>query len=529
VDASRLPVALKPLTDKGCGPWFVTGALRWGGPRQTIQIEHGTITAVDATAPKGATILGAPLITAGFVDAHGHLALLGDRLATLDLTGVASYRETIRRVASAPPASGWLLGCGWDQNLWADAPAGGWPTATDLDTVAPQRPTLLLRVDQHAAWLNSAALRVARITGDTPDPAGGRIVRSARGQPSGVLIDSAVDLVTPPTADRAEQLRRLRLAIGLIASHGLTGVHDMAVDDEALEIYEQLDAAGEIPIRVWAYVQAGCDAAKRMIHKGPWCGEHLSVVGIKAFADGALGSRGALLSDPYADDPAQTGLERMGADALAALAQQCLAAGTQLAVHCIGDKAVRNALRAFQHARRVHPECDHIPLRIEHAQIVDPTDLPQMAQTGVIASVQPTHATSDMAWTAARIGARRLSWAHAWRSLLNAGIPLALGSDFPIEHVSPSLGIWAAVTRTDGRGEPRGGWLGEQRLTLQEAIDGFTSGSARAVGCERRVGQLQPGQRADLSLWEVAGTIETPRLTPAATVVGGQLVWQSSA
>ncbi|MEQ1508124.1 MAG: amidohydrolase family protein, partial [Myxococcota bacterium] len=344
-------------------------------------------------------------------------------------------------------------------------------------------------------------------------PPGGRIVRDPSGAPTGVVVDAAVALLKIPEPTEAIDRARLQTALVLIAAKGLTGVDMMGATDRWVGILEGLDREGKLPVRLWVYVDPATDAAERLLRDGPWAGDggRLRVVGIKAYADGALGSRGALLSAPYADAPDTTGTERTSAAELASLAERALGAGVQLAVHAIGDRAVTETLDAFAAARAAHPDRAAVPLRVEHAQVVRPEDVPRFAALGVVASMQPTHATSDAPWAEDRLGPDRIRWAYAWRTLADAGAPIAFGSDFPVEAVDPALGLVAATTR--------GGWTIDQVVSWDEAVAGFTSGAARAVGADDALGTLTPGKLADLTLWTVD---DAGRWRAAGTVVGGE-------
>lgn len=491
-----------------------------GGPPMQIAVRGTAIAGIDA--PQGTPTLTGDLVTAGFIDAHGHVDGLGRALSTLDLMGAPSYADTLARIAAVAAGDGWIDGRGWDQNDWADAPAGGWPRAVDLDAIST-RPIALRRVDGHALWVNHAALTAAGIDSSTPDPAGGRIVRGPDGSPDGVLIDNAVDLVKIPDPTPDQREARVRAALTALAAVGLTGVGDMGEDDASLAILTRLDDAHALPIRVWAYLDPTSDAAQRLLTTGPWRGDHLAVVGIKAYGDGALGSRGALLSAPYSDEPGTVGLAVTPADGLADLAERTLGAGGQIAIHAIGDEGVHVALDAFEYAEHRHPDRVDSRPRVEHAQVVRPDDIARFAKLGAIASMQPTHATSDMAWAESRLGPDRIGWAYAWRAMLDAKVHLAFGSDFPIESPDPGKGLWAAVTRTDAAGNPPGGWHPDQRLTMDEVIAAFTKGAAYAVHDEDRLGQIAEGRPADLTVWKRDGD----HWTASATVVDGIIVWRA--
>lgn len=496
----------------------ITGRLQWpGGPLCRLQLDRGQISSIEELGDGPAD---APWITPGFVDAHGHPPLLGDQLCTVDLSDAATYAEALARIEAASEGTGWLVGAGWDQNRWPDVPAGGWPLAADLDRASHGRPALLHRVDRHAAWVNQAALTSAGIGRETSDPPGGHLVRDTTGLPTGVLVDHAAELIKPASPDIDECERRLRFALAALASEGLVGVHDMAVDDTTWEVYRRLDDSGELPLRIWAWMLPDTAAAKDLLRGGPYRGRRLAGRGIKAFADGALGSHGALLAEPYTDDACTHGLALSDAAALGALARSCLQARLQLAVHAIGDAAIGAAIDAFESALQSHGPAP-APMRIEHVQLLGPDHAQRMARLGIVAGVQPTHATSDMGWAERLLGPDRINRAYAWRSLADAGVRLALGSDFPIERPSPARGVWAAVTRRSWEGDPPDGWHPEQRLTLQEAVDGFTTGAAFAAGENPGRVALKPGGRADLTLWKASGDATAPRLEALGRVIEG--------
>ena len=458
-------------------------------------------------------------VTPGLVDAHAHPAGLGRKLAELDLSGTASLGEVKTLVArAATEGEGWLSGRGWDQNDWEDH--DGWPTAADLDHT--DRPVALRRVDGHALWVNSAGLAAAGITAETPDPDGGRVLRDDEGAPTGVLIDTAVGLVDLPRPGVEEQRRRLVQALDHIAAAGLVGVHDMGVSDQTLALYEELAAQGQLPIRIWAYLDPGAEAVERLKAEGPWAVGRLEVVGVKMYADGALGSRGALLSADYSDEPGTRGLGIQSTAALTTMGSELLAARAQLAVHAIGDQGVTNVLDAFEQARAAQPGAADVPLRVEHLQVVRPQDLARMKDLNAVASMQPTHATSDGPWAEDRLGPDRIGWSYAWRDVLDSGVVLAFGSDFPVEEVSPRYGLWSATTRADlGGGE---GWRMDQALSLDEAVRAFSVGSYEALG--RDGGALEVGAVADFCVWQVDERFGRTWLEPIEVVVEGQTVWQ---
>lgn len=433
----------------------------------------------------------------GLIDAHGHLLGLGFALQRVDLVGARSIDEVVERTrAKAGAAHDWLLGRGWDQNRW---PEQVFPTRAPLDAAFPDQPVWLERVDGHAGWANSRALALAGITRDTPDPEGGRIERDAEGEPTGVLIDTAMTLVDAkvPAPGMVQKRRAYELALAAAARAGLTGVHDAGVSREDLLVLRSLADEGRLPIRIHAMADGDGEALAMLCKEGAYRhpGGRLQMRTVKLYADGALGSRGAALLAPYADEPGQTGLLIQSEQRLQALVKRAIDCEVQPAVHAIGDRANRAVLAAFAQAGAETRAA--LRPRIEHAQVVDPEDIARFADLGVIASMQPTHATSDMPWAEARLGPARLRGAYAWRRFLEADVNVAFGSDFPVERVEPLLGLYAAVTRQDAEGQPEGGWLPDQRLGFAEALAGFTLGAAHAGHDEDELGSLEPGKRAD--------------------------------
>jgi hypothetical protein len=443
-------------------------------------------------------------IVPGLVDGHCHLYGLGVALETLSVRGKRSAEEAAKVVAEAAKgrAKGeWITGRGWDQNLWAGAQ---FPTHGVLDAAAPEHPVALSRIDGHALWANAAAMRAAGIGKGTVDPPGGRIVRDAAGEPTGVFIDNAMNLVEvqipadPPDVRERRILRAAEQALSL----GLTGVHEMGIDDGTVKVYRALAASGRLPIRVHAYLagEGRLEALKGRAPDVDATGTAMFVLrGVKLFADGALGSRGAALLQPYADEPSTSGLMLMDREALTRAAHLVADAGYQLAVHAIGDRANRDVLSAFEALGAGRARS--LRFRVEHAQIVSPEDLPRFSALGVIASMQPTHATSDMPWAPSRLGGERLRGAYAWRALLSSGARVVFGSDFPVEEPSPLLGLYAAVSRQDLQGQPPGGWTPAERIGLDEALMAFTTAPAYAAFAEGNRGRIAPGYVADLTIF----------------------------
>ncbi|MCC6398305.1 MAG: amidohydrolase [Bacteroidetes bacterium] len=471
----------------------------------------------------------------GLVDAHAHLEGLGIALMTLDLSGVDSIEEVQQRVKADIRNSGgrsWVRGRGWDQNRW---PGGEFPSRTDLDAVSDTVPVFLVRVDGHAAWVNSEALALAGITGATSDPSGGKIIRDASGVPTGVLVDNAIDLVRRimPKITREERVRAVRLAVQECLKSGLTGVHDMGVDLELIGIYKELITRGEFPFRVYGVIDGSGPTWDSLRSAGPllrFGDDRLTVRALKLYADGALGSRGAALIEPYADDPGNRGITTMSSEALKGVVRDAVDAGFQVCTHAIGDRANAITLDAYEYVLNASGRTgqDH-RLRIEHVQVLAPGDIPRFVKLGVIPSMQPTHCTSDMPWAIKRLGEERARYAYAWRSLLDAGSIIPAGSDFPVEAPSPLLGFAAAVTRQDGAGYPPAGWFPEQRMTRMEALKGFTLWAARASFNEKTSGSIEEEKHADLTVLD-QDIMKIPSerfrsVRVVMTVVGGEIAY----
>ncbi|MBK9034307.1 MAG: amidohydrolase [Myxococcales bacterium] len=473
-------------------------------------------------------------VTVGLADGHCHLYGLGVASEQVNLRGLASESAAVVAVVAAAagrPAGEWIEGRGWDQNPWG----GAFPTRASLDAALGDRPVALRRVDGHAVWVSSAVLALAEITRATPDPAGGKIIRDAAGEPTGVLVDNAMALIEAraPKASPEARERRIRAAAAQAIAAGITAVHEMGIDDDTVAAYRRLAKAGELPLRVSAYLEgdpARADALAARAIEPDDGDDYFALVGVKYFADGALGSRGAALLADYSDDPGDRGLFVTAPDALDRAVAAATAAGWQVATHAIGDAGVHATLDAYEHAIKANPGQD-LRLRVEHAQVMTDADIARMAALGVIASMQPTHATSDMPWAEARLGPERIKGAYAWRRVLDAGGLIVAGSDFPVEDVAPLGGIYAAVTRADAAGQPAGGWYPDQKLTLDEAIFAFTGAPAVAGFVEEQRGHLAPGLVADLTVYDrplVAGR-ELLDTHVDLTVVGGEIVFERGA
>jgi len=518
---------------------LVAKAIRTMDPRrpvaQALAMRDGRIIAVGsraevlAQAGEGALVEEYPssTIVPGLVDAHGHLAALGDALATVSLASATTEEDAVSLLSRAETMGGWLVGAGWDQNRWETKAL---PRRESLDGAFPATPVLLHRVDGHALWVNSEALRRAGITAETADPAGGRILRDAAGAPTGVLVDNAMALVASrvPAVSPEERRRRLSRAIETCARLGLTGVHDAGLDLETLRVLQEWDMKSLLPIRVYAMAQGQGPEAEELLGMGPFRGSRVELRAVKFLLDGGLGSRGAALLAPYSDEPSQSGLLVLEAAAFEARARRFAQAGFQVAVHAIGDRA--NAL-ALDVLTRLSTERPGSRNRVEHAQVLKLDDVPRFAAAGIIASFQPTHATSDMPWAQARLGAERVRGAYAWRAVLDTGARVAFGSDFPVEDPNPLWGLYAARTRMDRSGQPPSGWTPEQRVTGEEALAGFTTGAAWASFAEEHAGQLIAGFDADFVVLPVDPVTDDPRSLLEArvelTVVGGVDVYRA--
>jgi predicted amidohydrolase YtcJ len=490
------------------------------GPAAELQRKYPQ---ADVVAVPNGTILP------GLTDAHGHLYGLGVALDVVDLVDTQSYDAVIARVkqraASAAPGE-WIVGRGWDQNDW---PVQEFPTFAALDAAVPDHPVFVTRVDGHAALANSAAMRAASVTAATKDPDGGRIIRDANGNPTGVFVDAATDLIEKamPVASAEQRKARVLAAAQDIAAHGLTEMHDAGIDADTIRAVQELIDEGKFPIRVYAMLGDNDALLEQWFRSGPLLdyGGHLTIRAVKLYADGALGSRGAALLAPYSDDPGNVGLMLATPEHLQDVATRGRAAGFQVNTHAIGDRGVRNVIDAYSNAGVSAKD----RFRVEHLQVIAPEDLPRLVQHGIIGSMQPTHATSDMYWAEARLGAERAKGAYAWRTVLNAGGRLALGSDFPVESVNPFFGLLAAVTRQDQKGWPPGGWHPTERLTLAEAIRGFTSDAAYAAFEETSRGTIEPGKLADFTIVEGDLFAMPPndlyKTKVLYTVVGGKVVY----
>ncbi|MBC8424789.1 amidohydrolase [bacterium] len=513
-----------------------TGPVFWTGDPTTPEAaavavdRDGRVLELYGETPKDTpwpviTLPGA-LALPGLHDAHLHVMGIGklrEQVILNEAASAAEAAEMARRWADEHPEAQIIRGRGWDQSRW---PGGAFPTWEDLEGVA-DRPVYLRRVDGHAAWLDRAMLDLAGITRDTPDPAGGRILRDANGHPTGVLIDNAVDLLDPvlPEPTAAERERRLLAGLHACADAGLVAVHDMGESPETCDVAQRLADEGRLPIRLFVYLEGSKENSMSALRRYT-ATDMFQVMGMKYYTDGALGSRGALLLDDYSDEPGHRGLAVTAAADLTARVDEVHRRGFQCAIHAIGDGGNRMALDAIAFAQRdeAPPWRRH---RVEHAQVVDFQDFARFVSLGALASMQPTHCTSDMRWAEDRIGPERVIGAYAWRTFLDLGVPLPFGSDAPVESWDPLPGLYAAVTRQDSEGRPLGGWYPAQRLTWDEAVRAFTADAAYAVGAEDELGRLSVGYRFDCTVL-AADPRRDPRVWlsthVAAVFVGGRRV-----
>lgn len=460
-------------------------------------------------------------IVAALADGHAHLYGLGRALENVDLRGCASATECaarVRRAAVAGAGDQWIEGRGWDQTRFDDKK---FPTHAALDAEVSDRPVWLRRVDGHAGWANARALELARIDATTKDPSGGRIERDASGAPTGVLVDEAMGLVERVIPSPSPEVRERAILRGqeVVLQNGITSVHEMGIPRETVDAYRVLARDGRLRVRVHAFGGGDVDEVERWMDLASPDGTHddarFTLRGMKLYADGALGSRGAALLAPYSDDAGNRGLTITPRETLERVAKKALATGWQIAVHAIGDRANREVLDAFEAAGCTR-EGNH-RFRVEHVQVVAPADFARFARLGVIASMQPTHATSDMRWAEERLGPERIAGAYAWRRILDAGARLMLGSDFPVEDVPVTAGIDAAVTR--------GGWRTDQKLTLDEAIRGFTADAAYGAFDEGWRGRAAVGQAADLTVFDRDLT-DAKNAQVVMTIIGGRVEYE---
>ncbi len=469
----------------------------------------------------------------GLTDAHAHVYSQGFLTVSLNLLGAPSVEAAVERIAESAAArrTGWMLGRGWNQVLW---PVQAFPTAADIDAVVADRPVWLRRIDGHAGWANTRALTIAGIDENTPDPVGGKIVRDKNGKATGVLIDNAMALIEKhvPDPTRSEMREAYASAIDSLLALGITGVHDAGISKTEAEVYMSMADDGDLKMRIYAMLSdtgANLDAFDAPIRA--YGNDRLDIASVKLYSDGALGSRGAAMIDPYDDDPENRGLPFYTQEELDGFVRKANDKGFQVGIHAIGDLGNRMALDAFERAQGGKPS----PLRnrVEHAQIIALDDISRFKELGVVASMQPVHATSDMNMAEDRVGPQRIKGGYAWRRLLDSGAVLASGSDFPVELPNPFHGLYAAVARQDRQGLPEDGWYADQAMTRAEALHSFTLAAAFAAHQENRLGSLEPGKWADFIVVDrdyfavPVGEVDDIRVLQ--TWVGGQLVYDATA
>lgn len=463
-----------------------------GSAREAATLKGAATRVVDA---------GGRTVIPGMVDAHAHFAGLAQTLRAVDLVGTKSVTEVIARVqakAATLPKGTWITGRGWDQNAWGDT---RFPTHDALSAAVPDHPVLLTRVDGHANFVNAAAMKLAGVTAATKDPSGGKIQRDANGAPTGVFIDNAQRLVGSkvPELTRDEMRAALKDAIARMHSLGLVGMHDAGASRANIELFEDMAQKRELDLRLYVMIGDNAEALKHYFQVGPRSALYdgqVWVRAVKLYADGAMGSRGAALLEPYSDDPNNTGLLLSAPSHIEEVARQGLAAGFQINTHAIGDRGNRVVLDAYDKALAATPRADH-RFRVEHAQILHQDDIPRFAQMGVIPSMQASHQTSDMYWIGKRLGPTRLYGAYAWQSLLQTGVIIPNGSDFPVEAVNPLISFHASIARQDARDWPAGGWYPEQKMSREDALRSMTLWAAYAGFQEKELGSITPGKYAD--------------------------------
>ena len=468
----------------------------------------------------------------GLIDSHAHVMEVGFAAMTLDLSDTRSLAEALTKIAAyakAHPDRTWILGRGWNQELWTEH---RYPTAADLDAIVPGQPVWLERVDGHAGWANSRALSMAGVTATTRDPAGGRIERLAPGgKPAGVLIDNAKALVAKAVPPPRPEDRDYAFAVAqdTFFSHGVTATTDMGTGIEDWQTFRRAGDTGRLRMRVMAYA-LGVDNMVLIGGTGPtpWLyDDRLRLNGLKLYADGALGSRGASLKAPYSDAPGTKGLRITTDTQLKNLMSRAALDHFQVAVHAIGDEANAAVLGAIEELAPTYGGDRR--WRIEHAQIVDPADIPRFGRHGIIASMQPVHQTSDRLMAEKRLGPDRLKGAYAWKSIQATGARLAFGSDAPVEIPDPFAGMAAAISRQGPDGEPSGGWQAQERVTREEALAAYTVNGAYAGFAEGRFGRLVTGERADFILVDrdplLASPAELAQTKVSRVYVAGQLMW----
>lgn len=463
-----------------------------GSAREAATLKGPATQLLDA---QGQTIIP------GMVDGHAHFNNLAKKLRSVDLVGTKSYDEVIARVvarAKTTPKGSWIIGRGWDQNAWGNT---AFPTHDALSAATPDHPVLVERIDGHAQLANASAMRLAGLTAATKEPSGGKIVRDAKGVPTGVLVDNAESIVSSKVPEPSiEEWRAMhRDAVKLMHRWGLVGMHDAGASRKMIDLYEDMAQKKELDLRLYIMISDNADALKHYFGMGPRSGLYdgqLWVRAVKLYADGAMGSRGAALLEPYSDDANNTGLLLSAPAHIQEVAEAGLKAGFQINTHAIGDRGNRVVLDAYEKALDKTPTANH-RFRVEHAQILHQDDIPRFAQLGVIPSMQASHQTSDMYWIGKRLGPTRLYGAYPWQTLLQTGVVIPNGSDFPVEEVNPLISFHASIARQDARNWPAGGWFPAERMSREDALRSMTLWPAYAGFQEQEMGSITPGKYAD--------------------------------
>ena len=520
---------------------------------EALAVTGGLITAVGTTVEVNDFVgketrildLAGALAVPGFIDSHAHFMDLGFAELQLDLVGTRSSNEIARKLkdVAAPPANEdeegeeqeaiWIRGHGWDQNDWKNKE---FPTAAILDRVAPEQPVYLTRIDMHVGWANSKAMELAGVDHETADPEGGEIIRDEEGNPTGVFIDLAKDLITNsiPAPSDEDRRKAFQSAQDAALRAGITSVHDAGVGARDIELYRDALTRGDLKLRLYLMLDGSDpELLERFFSHKPETSPWLTIRSVKLVADGALGSRGAALLEPYVDRPDWRGLTILSEEDVFNIADRALSAGYQLNVHAIGDRANREVLNAFQRAFDDNATVDDPRFRIEHAQILDEIDIRRFAQLGVIASMQGVHATSDMPWVADRLGEERSAeGAYVWQKLLLSGTKIANGTDAPVERISALESLYASITRQDKQGKPEGGWFPDQRMSLEQALRSYTLDAAYAAFQDQDKGSLEAGKLADITVLSKDILTLRPReildTEVLYTVVGGEVVYPVS-
>jgi hypothetical protein len=506
-----------------------------------IQAVGKNVEIVKLKGPQTQVIdLGGHFVMPGFNDAHMHLADAGLQKLSVDLIGVKTLAEFRKRVSAkvetAKPGE-WILGGGWDETMW---PVKALPSRWDLDEVSGGHPVFLDRVDGHVAVANTRALQLASITLASRDPQGGKIDRDETGHPTGLLRDTAQQavraVIPPPTYEMRRQ--GIEVALADLAAHGVTSAQDYSPDWENFQIYEDLEKEGKLTARIfeWLPFDDSVEELKKKRDSHPQSDLMLHTGMLKGFMDGSVGGHTAALLEPYADDPKNSGLPRYDADKLNEMAKERVLAGFQLGFHAIGDRGIQMALDAFAGAEKIARAQkvkapnggDDFRLRIEHAQVTTPAQIVRFKELRVVASMQPSHVLTDMRWAQDRLGPKRAATAYAWAGFLNQGVTLAFGTDYPVEPVTPFRGLYAAITRKSENGKQE--FFPKQKLTMDQAIAAYTTGSAFAEFEEKEKGKLVPGMLADFVVLDRDVTAASPEKVLATkvlrTVVGGKTVYE---